>query len=586
MGTLVSFLSQSQKKMTDNNDSSSTPMKLEKFSLNVHDIIIKSQLEHGLKQNDYQSYRLYCARRLARLRKAAKAKLATKNGKYVGLKIESEIVSNENHLLIALMLTERAWSYGMQLKDDIQEARDDGNDEKPIDRWTLHMKSRLRKAVSYANQFLNLIKNHGTEQTLVEAEAYVAFINGSLNIATNDWKNALKNYSKTSSILNQLITIKQSIGLQRRLNDTQILVEFCAHRLTSTGIDPKSITSDLSSSPQLKKALENAKILAKEAENSSNNSTNISYRNISLSFQLPKIDSKLKDCLELENKLNSNQNENNLENRLEQFETLIVAYNSLLNAIKVEQKKPDSNPKLSLLKRAIQERRCKQQIERYTHQIDALSVGDTAGSATSSSDTATSSLHTLTSLCSSLTLASANLGASATEDELNGTPADRDTITLAASITAEWTAVKAFALARLKEKQSLYAEAGALLQRANELIDEALSHQSKSKRLPKLKTSVTHALSTLRARAFLTNQKQSNVELQSFGKGGEALLSSTSSFESGVNAAIKNTLTSLRPHITAVPMKPQQFDIASSGVQFDSVAQRTRSQSGWFGGLF
>ena len=71
---------------------------------------------------------------------------------------------------------------------------------------------------------------------------------------------------------------------------------------------------------------------------------------------------------------------------------------------------------------------------------------------------------------------------------------------MAASITAEWTAVKgdsiynhlfenlnmlfslllAFALARLKEKQSLYAEAGALLQRANELIDEALSHQSKS----------------------------------------------------------------------------------------------------------
>jgi hypothetical protein len=55
-----------------------------------------------------------------------------------------------------------------------------------------------------------------------------------------------------------------------------------------------------------------------------------------------------------------------------------------------------------------------------------------------------------------------------------------------------------------------------------------------------------------------------------------------------VARAKAGNLASLRGPVVAIPVKPIMFELAGAGIQFDSLAARTRKQgaSGWLGSLF
>lgn len=115
------------------------------------------QQQHGLRHGDYQRYRGYCTRRIGRLRKVLKLPQGDKKHykkRDVLLNHLNGPAADERFLHIPLFMAERAWSYGMQLR---QEANSDR-------RKKFHLINKLRKACGYALHFQELCNVSSTIQ--------------------------------------------------------------------------------------------------------------------------------------------------------------------------------------------------------------------------------------------------------------------------------------------------------------------------------------------------------------------------------------------------------------------------------------
>ena len=146
------------------------------LTLDILQIVKVSQSQHGLRHGDHARYRQYCTRRLARLYKANR--MSHGRGRYQKRTLEVSMVDNEAFLLIPLMMSERAWSYAMELK------RDAGNEP----RKRAHMIRRLKKATVHATELVNLCDQVGSARTALEAEAYSSYIFGCyLSEQERDW---------------------------------------------------------------------------------------------------------------------------------------------------------------------------------------------------------------------------------------------------------------------------------------------------------------------------------------------------------------------------------------------------------------
>lgn len=89
--------------------------------------------------------------------------------------------------MIPLMLAERAWGYAMQL-------RQEANTEQ---RKKFHLVARLRKAAAHALALAELCEGKLCDpRTRLEAQAYVAWIHGSLQFELQLWKTAMDHLKK------------------------------------------------------------------------------------------------------------------------------------------------------------------------------------------------------------------------------------------------------------------------------------------------------------------------------------------------------------------------------------------------------
>ncbi len=150
------------------------------------------QQQHGLRHGDFQRYHGYCSRRLRRLRETLKIPQGDrrhfKRKEITVTEIDSE-KADSRHLEIPLTVTERAWACAMALKQD-------ANTET---RKKFHMLSRLKKAVNYAKNLVN-IANESTRidaRTKLECEAYASFIHAAFYFEREQWKEAMAAYKKT-----------------------------------------------------------------------------------------------------------------------------------------------------------------------------------------------------------------------------------------------------------------------------------------------------------------------------------------------------------------------------------------------------
>lgn len=143
-------------------------------------MIKDSQLQFGLRHGDYLRYRQYCARRLRRLRKSVRF-LHGRNFRQKVL--DAKRTTSDRHLAIPLLNAERAWSYAMQLKNDLAKADDS--------RKQHHLLKRFKRATKWARQLQDLSTQVADTRTQLEAQAYAAWIAGAEAMERSDWQTAL-----------------------------------------------------------------------------------------------------------------------------------------------------------------------------------------------------------------------------------------------------------------------------------------------------------------------------------------------------------------------------------------------------------
>ncbi|KAH0540819.1 signal recognition particle subunit SRP68 [Cotesia glomerata] len=201
-----------------------TPKEQRVYSLEILKIIKDAQQQHGLRHGDYQRYRGYCSRRLRRLRKVLKVPQGDRRH-FKRKDVTVAIVTDDKFLQVPLTMAERAWSYALQL-------RIESNTEP---RKKFHLISRLRKAATYALQLQELIENVNCDaRTKLEAQAYVAWMQGSLQFELQLWKEAMTNLKKAQVVYGELASAlpesEQTI-YKARVEELAPSLRYCAYNV-------------------------------------------------------------------------------------------------------------------------------------------------------------------------------------------------------------------------------------------------------------------------------------------------------------------------------------------------------------------
>ncbi|CAG0888244.1 unnamed protein product [Cyprideis torosa] len=195
------------------------------FCVPVLRVIKQAQQQHGLRHGDYQRYRGYCSRRVRRVRKALKFVQGDKKH-FRKKEVTPDLVTDDRFLLITLMTAERAWSYFMQLKEE-------ANSEP---RKRFHMMARLRKAVKYA-QMLEMICQETTAcdaMTKLEAQAYSAWMAGTLHFELQSWRSSLEELTRAKTIYEKLMDAlpeEDREAYQAKLVEIRPSLRFCAYNI-------------------------------------------------------------------------------------------------------------------------------------------------------------------------------------------------------------------------------------------------------------------------------------------------------------------------------------------------------------------
>ncbi|KAG5339267.1 SRP68 protein, partial [Acromyrmex charruanus] len=197
------------------------------YSLEILKIIKEAQQQHGLRHGDYQRYRGYCSRRLRRLRKVLKVPQGDRRH-FKRRDVTAAMVSEDKFLQVPLMMAERAWSYAMQL-------RQESNTEP---RKKFHLISRLKKAAAYSLQLQDLIENINCDaRTKLEAQAYVAWMNGSLQFELQLWKQAMENLKKAQVVYGNLASALpelEQVIYKARVEELAPSLRYCAYNIGDT----------------------------------------------------------------------------------------------------------------------------------------------------------------------------------------------------------------------------------------------------------------------------------------------------------------------------------------------------------------
>ncbi|XP_018313740.1 signal recognition particle subunit SRP68 [Mycetomoellerius zeteki] len=197
------------------------------YTLEILKIIKEAQQQHGLRHGDYQRYRGYCSRRLRRLRKVLKVPQGDRRH-FKRRDVTATMVSEDKFLQVPLMMAERAWSYAMQL-------RQESNTEP---RKKFHLISRLKKAAAYSLQLQDLIENINCDaRTKLEAQAYVAWMNGSLQFELQLWKQAMENLKKAQVVYGNLASALpelEQVVYKARVEELAPSLRYCAYNIGDT----------------------------------------------------------------------------------------------------------------------------------------------------------------------------------------------------------------------------------------------------------------------------------------------------------------------------------------------------------------
>ncbi|GAV09756.1 hypothetical protein RvY_19242 [Ramazzottius varieornatus] len=195
------------------------------YSLDILKLVKEAQQARGLRHGDYTRYRQYCERKVHRLRKALKFPQGTRT-RYQGKPLKIENMNDARHLEIPLFITERAWSYGMQLKQESGPAHP---------RKKHHMLRRYKKAAHSAAQLVKLCNAVKCDaRTRLEAEAYCEWMRGVHFFHKELWKQAVECLSHAKTIYERIsATVDEDTRAlyRQRVEETNPQIRFCAYNI-------------------------------------------------------------------------------------------------------------------------------------------------------------------------------------------------------------------------------------------------------------------------------------------------------------------------------------------------------------------
>ncbi|XP_072382810.1 signal recognition particle subunit SRP68 [Diabrotica undecimpunctata] len=198
------------------------------FTLEILKLIKDCQQQHGLRHGDYQRYRGYCSRRISRLRKVLKIPQGDRRHFKKRDVTEAHIInpkSDDRFLHIPLILAERNWAYAMQL-------RQEANTEP---RKKFHLVQKMRKACVYALQLDELCKQDRCDvRTKLESQAYLAWIQGSLQFELQLWQQAAENLKKAQVIYEKISSTlpeEEQLPYKQRVEEISPSLRYCAYNI-------------------------------------------------------------------------------------------------------------------------------------------------------------------------------------------------------------------------------------------------------------------------------------------------------------------------------------------------------------------
>ncbi|XP_069123968.1 signal recognition particle subunit SRP68-like [Argopecten irradians] len=194
------------------------------FTVEVLQLVKEARQQHGLRHGDFQRYRGYCSRRIRRIRKSLHFPQGSKH-RVQPKKIQVENLTDVRFLHLPLFCAERAWFYAMQLKAE-------ANTEP---RKRFHMMSRIRKAVTYAEEFQELCKSPKCDaRTKLECQGYVMWMKAGMQFENENWASAIEYYTETKTIYEKLASAFteeiQSVYLQQ-VEEVTPNIRYCAYNI-------------------------------------------------------------------------------------------------------------------------------------------------------------------------------------------------------------------------------------------------------------------------------------------------------------------------------------------------------------------
>ncbi|XP_015066865.1 signal recognition particle subunit SRP68-like isoform X1 [Solanum pennellii] len=207
-----------------------------KFSVNVLQLLKSAQMQHGLRFGDYARYRRYCTARLRRLYKSLK--FTHGRLKYTKRSISVTTVTEVRFLHLVLYTAERAWSHAMEKK-----TLPDG----PNARQRSYLIGRLRKAVKWASLFQELCSIKGDSRTSLEAEAYAAYMKGSLLFEKDqNWDVALKCFKSARAVYEELGKygdLENQVLCRERVEEVEPSIRYCLHKIGESNLQTSELVS-------------------------------------------------------------------------------------------------------------------------------------------------------------------------------------------------------------------------------------------------------------------------------------------------------------------------------------------------------
>jgi hypothetical protein len=276
------------------------------------------QSRHGIAEEQHIRYRQYCTRRLHRVRTNSAIKLPLKAGKkYTKTVITPQIAKTTDHLVIPLLLAERAWAYANEDQVNLESPLDDNNgrDENFLRR---HVTTRFRKSVQHAKEFETLCVQVGDSYTQLQAHFYSEWLQGVSAIGTNSLEQAHKSFTTCKNILTGLLDLKDAeltAICMERLGSINSYLSFCNSRLKRSGIDINALSLTTQDPVLLAKlgALSNENNITSGLESSNNEDDIVQFGNSKFDILNLKVKNLIIDAKELYRNyihLDSESNEN------------------------------------------------------------------------------------------------------------------------------------------------------------------------------------------------------------------------------------------------------------------------------------